>query len=223
MAIVTKNFTINDYIEALSSKSSVPGGGGACGVVAALGASLGSMVCNLTIGKERYADYEEEIKELLYNCTKLTQRFLECADEDAKCFEPLSKAYGLPHKTDEEKAYRDKVLEENLIKAAMAPIDTMLIIADILNILDRLADIGSILAISDVGVGAELAIAASDGAALNVFINTKLMKDRAAAEELNNKTRDLIDANHKLGRRAYNKVYKLLDPNGPIPVVDDKK
>ena len=92
------------YLEALSSKAPVPGGGGASAVCGALGVALGEMVGNLTVGKKKYAQWEPEVKECLLRLEAARGQFMELSDEDARVFEPLSKAYGIKAETEEEKA-----------------------------------------------------------------------------------------------------------------------
>ena len=86
---------MQEFIEVLSSKAAVPGGGGACAYVAAAGMALGAMVANLTTGKKKYAQYQEEIEELLSKAEQLSKELMTYMDKDAESFEPLSKAYGL--------------------------------------------------------------------------------------------------------------------------------
>lgn len=210
MAVGTGNITIEEYLKVLSSANAVPGGGGASGVVASLGAALGAMVCNLTSGKKKYAEYQDEIEMLTAKCEELRDRLLDEADEDAVCFKPLSEAYGLPKTTEDEAAYRDKVLNECLERAAKAPLEMMKTIGEILVILNRLSVIGSKLAISDVGVGAKFCVASTYTSSLNVFINTKLMKNRELAESINSEALALIDKNSKIGEEAFDRVFAEL-------------
>lgn len=103
--------TIEGFLEVLSSKEPIPGGGGASALAGALGNALGQMVANLTIGKKKYAGVEEEIKELLGRMQELQAVFVTLADRDAEVFAPLAQCYGLPSATEEEKAYKETVME----------------------------------------------------------------------------------------------------------------
>lgn len=198
--------SMKDFIEVLSSKAAVPGGGGACAYVAAAGMALGSMVANLTTGKKKYAGYQQEIEEILTKADVLSKELMEYMDKDAESFEPLSKAYGLPKDTPEQVAYKEKVMEQALTDASMTPIALMEKILEALKILDRLSIIGSRLAVSDVGAGVQLCKAALNGASLNVFINTKLMKNRELAEEMNTKTDALLIEGNEMADRIYDTV-----------------
>ena len=188
-----------DFIDELSSAKPVPGGGGACAAVGALAAALGMMVGNLTVGKKRYADVEEEIKGALARLKELKNRLIELTDKDAECFEPLSRAYGLPRETQEEKAHKERVLEKALYEASIVPLELM-------ECLKLLEEKGSRRAVSDAGVGILFAQAALNGASLNVFINTKLMKDREKAQKLNGRADDLIQEGAEFQEKIYGEV-----------------
>lgn len=189
--ILDKNFM--EFAEELSSAAPVPGGGSACAAVAALAAALGEMVAHLTAGKKKYAQYEEDVQRVLAKAPALRQELMELADEDVKAFEPLSRAYGLPKETEEEKAYKEKVMAETLRGASLVPLRMMEKVSEAVALLEEMAVKGSRLAISDVGVGAAFAGAALKGASLNVFINTRMMKDRKQAEEFNEKANRLLE------------------------------
>ncbi len=194
------------FIDDLSSAKPVPGGGGACAAVGAFAAALGMMVANLTVGKKRYADVEEEIQENLACLDGLKKRLIALTDKDAECFEPLSRAYGIPKETEEEKAAKEQVLEKALYEASIVPIELMETILKTMECLEILGEKGSRIAVSDVGVGVLFAQAALEGASLNVFINTKLMKDRKQAEELNRKADALIREGTFYRQRIYAEV-----------------
>lgn len=194
---------IVDFLECLSSKEPVPGGGGASALAAAVGMSLGSMVANLTTGKKTYAQYQEEIDEILIQAAEVTKELYSFMDKDAEAFEPLAKAYGLKKDTPEEIAYRDEVMAAALLTASLAPLSLMEKIVDAMKILNRLSVIGSKLAISDVGVGIQMMQAALNGASLNVFINTDLMKDKDTAVALNQKADDFLAQGKQITEETY--------------------
>ncbi len=177
--------TCSEYIDVLASSEPVPGGGGTSALVGAIGIALGSMVGSLTVGKKKYQDVEEDIRSLMEQADRITGELKALCDEDAVAFAPLSKAYGLPNETEEEKEYKAKVMAECLKAAAAVPVEIMEKACEAINLLEEFAHKGSRLAVSDAGVGAVMCKAALKGASLNVFINTKSMKDRAYAEKLN--------------------------------------
>lgn len=205
-----KEQVIQDFLDVLSSKEPVPGGGGASALCGAVGNALGQMVANLTVGKKKYAEVEPEVKEHLEKMVKLQAEFTALADDDAKVFAPLAKAYSLPSETEEQKAYKAEVMETNLLAASAVPLQIMEKSMQMLTILDRLADIGSRMAVSDVGVAVQSTRAALLGAAMNVYINTKSMKDRNKAEELNSSANKMIEEGSRQADRIYDKVLKAL-------------
>ncbi len=182
----------DEFVEVLASKAAVPGGGGASALVAAIGTALGNMVGSLTVGKKKYAEVEEEMWQLKGKCDELQKKFLELVERDAEVFEPLSKAYGLPKNTEEEKSEKDRVMEAALREACTVPMDIMIYCCEAIDLIVEFAAKGSALAISDAGVGAAFCKAALEGASLNVYINTKSMKDRDYAEQLNEKCNQML-------------------------------
>lgn len=182
-----------EFVQELGSKAPVPGGGGASAMAAAIGASLGSMVANLTIPNPRYAEAAEELTGILTELNELTGEMLACVEEDAVGFEPLSRAYGLPKNTEEEKETRAAVMEDALRTACAAPVRMVEICARMIGCLKILSEKGAKLVLSDAGVGVVLVKAAMQGAVLNVYVNTRMMKNRGEAERLNRHCSELID------------------------------
>ncbi len=148
-----KDLTVSTFLEELSSKKPTPGGGGAAALGGAQGVALGEMVINLTLGKKKYADVEEEMQLLLVRLEEIRAEFLRLADEDARVFAPLAAAYGLPSGTEEEKKHKEEVLETHLLAASLVPKTVMEQAVEAIKIMDILAHKGSRLAVSDVGVG----------------------------------------------------------------------
>ncbi len=183
----------NEFVEVLGTKAPVPGGGGASALVGAVGTALGNMVGSLTVGKKKYADVEAEMYELKAKCDVLQKELLALIEKDAEVFEPLAKAYGLPKETEEEKAEKERVMAIVLKDACAVPMEIMEKCCEALELIKVFAAKGSALAISDAGVGAVFCKAAIQGASLNVFINTKSMKDREYAEELNAKANAMLE------------------------------
>lgn len=185
--------SIDMFLNELSSGAPVPGGGGASALAGAAASALASMVANLTTGKKKYAEYQGEIDEILEKTAVLVKDFEKLIEKDAEVFEPLSKAYSIP----KDEPGRDMALEEALKTACSAPYEIVMKTKEAADIIVRLETIGSRLALSDVGVASAMLQACVKGAAMNVYINTKLMKDRSYAEELNavtEKTVEEVDA-----------------------------
>lgn len=165
------------FAEVLASKAPVPGGGGAAALAGALGVALCSMVGNFTTGKKKYAAYEEDVQRMLAEGETLRARLLELVEADAAAFEPLSRAYAIP----KEDPTRDSVLEEAALNACKAPMEMVSCCGEALLLLEEMLEKGSRLLLSDVGCGALLCKAAMESAAMNVFVNTGSLQDRAVA------------------------------------------
>ena len=206
------DMTMDNFLVVLSSSEPVPGGGGACGYVAAVGMSLGNMVLALTTGKKKYAEYQEEIEELIVKATDLTKRLAECMDKDAESFKPLAAAYGLPKDTEEQIKEREAIMAKALVTASEAPLSMMELILEAMKLIDRISVIGSRIAISDAGVGVQMCKAALNGASLNVYINTKLMKNIDVAEDMNTKADELVITGNELADKVYDRVMDCVHP-----------
>ena len=178
-----------EFVEVLASNAPVPGGGGAAALVGALGTALGNMVGSLTVGKKKYADVQDEIIALKAKCDELQKQLLDQVPADAVGFEPLAKAYGIPKDNPD----RDRILEEATIVACQVPMKIMELCCESIEAISVFAAKGSRLAVSDAGCGAVCCKAALQSASLNVFINTKSLKDRELAEELNAKANGMLD------------------------------
>ncbi|MEE0510419.1 MAG: cyclodeaminase/cyclohydrolase family protein [Peptococcaceae bacterium] len=190
------------FLTELSSNAPVPGGGGASAAVGAFAAALGMMVTNLTIGKKKYAEYEEELIACRARLEKLRDQLIDLVDGDAVAFEPLSKAYSIP----KDDPTRDQVMEDALYEASVVPMSIMETVLAAAKELEILVEKGSRLAISDVGVGILFAQAAIEGASLNVYINTKLMKNRERADDMNAKADAIIAEGAALQKSIYGGV-----------------
>lgn len=210
---MTQQQTINDFMEVLSSKQPVPGGGGASALAGGLAAALGLMVGNLTVGKKRYAEVETEVISMMERLTAARGEMTRLIDEDGEVFAPLAAAYGLPTGTEEEKEYKAQVMEKNLLAASLVPVRVMELAAELLELLEELEKKGSVMAVSDVGVAAQFARTALTGAVMNVYINTKSMKNREKAEGINDRAAETMDRGVALADRIYECVLARLKGN----------
>ena len=197
--VLMTDLPCGDFVKVLASSNPVPGGGGAAALCGAIGTALGNMVGSLTAGKKKYADVEEEIREMMESCARLQGEFLDLVQEDAKAFAPLAKAYGLPAETQEQKRYKDEVLENCCKDACEVPLLIMRKCCEAIELAVRFAEKGSRLAVSDAGCAAAVLEGALKAASLNVFINTKSMKDRDFAEK---KNADALEMLHFYGAKA---------------------
>ena len=183
------DMTLKEFAAASASKAPVPGGGGVSAMCGALSASLAEMVTNLTAGKKRYAQYEEEIQTIMKQAEELRTDLLDCINKDAEAFAPLARAYGMDRN---EEGYAER-LEACLKDAARPPFAILEHCAKVVELDERLAVIGSKLAVSDAGTSVMLAHGAMHGAFLNVMVNTRLMKDREYADAFEKQAKDLLD------------------------------
>lgn len=208
---MAENRQIQVFLEELSSRQPTPGGGGASALAGALAGALGLMVGNLTIGKKKYQAVEGRILELMERLTGLRDQMTELIEEDARVFEPLARAYSLPAGTEEERAYKDQVMEENLKKASQVPLELMEKTMEILEILEELGEKGSVMAVSDVGAGLQMARAALTGALMNVLINTRGMKCRETAEAYKEHAMKMLREGTERADRCYQAIAERLD------------
>ena len=169
------------FVEVLASDAPAPGGGGAAALVGAIGTALGNMVGSLTVGKKKYADVEAEIIALQGKCSALQKELLDQVEADEKGFVPLARAYGIP----KDDPARAETLEKATVTACQVPVRIMELCCEAMEAIAVFAVKGSRLAVSDAGCAAVCVKAALQAASLNVFINTKTLKDRALAEEMN--------------------------------------
>ena len=197
------NKSVSEFTEALAPKAAVPGGGGASALVGAIGIALGDMVGELTVGKKKYADVEEDVKALMARAQELRVKLLSCVNKDAEAFEPLSRAYGIP----KDDPTRDEVMEKCLRDAAAAPLEILDLCCEAIDLQREFAAKGSVLAISDAATGVVFCWSAMYGAAVNVKVNTKSMKDRVYAEEINAHVDAQMAKYRSLAEKVYQDVY----------------
>ena len=177
------------FVEVLASDAPAPGGGGAAALVGAIGTALGNMVGSLTVGKKKYAEVEEEILALKARCDALQKELLDQVEADDIGFVPLAKAYGIP-KDDPNRA---EILEKATVTACAVPMHIMELCGQSLECIAVFAAKGSRLAVSDAGCAAVCCKAAMQAASLNVFINTKSLKNRDVAEEMNRHANEMLN------------------------------
>ena len=197
------NVSVKSFTEELASKAPVPGGGGASALVGAIGVALGDMVGELTVGKKKYADVEEDVKALMVRAQELRVKLLECIDRDAVAFEPLSRAYGIP-KDDPNRA---EIMEKCLRDAAQVPFEILCLCCEAIELQVDFAAKGSVLAVSDAGTGVVHCKAALQGAAINVKVNTKAMKDREYAAAIDRQVDERMEKYGAMADEVFNKVY----------------
>ena len=198
--------TVNEFTNRLSSKEPVPGGGSVAALTGALGAALGGMVADLTVGKPKYADVEEEVKNIKEAVGILQRDLLMLIEKDANAFAPLARAYRMASGTESEKLEKERVMQECLVQAALVPLEIMEKCAIALPLIERLAEKGSVFAVSDAGCAVALLKASTQAAWLNVRINVRMIKDEVFAAETDARGKDLLNNNIALADRIYGVV-----------------
>ena len=201
MALTEQN--LDAFAAALASRAATPGGGGASALAGALGVALGEMVGALTVGKPKYAAVEDDVRNLMARAETLRGRLLSAINADAEAFAPLAKAYAIP-KDDPD---RDAVMEQCLRTAAAVPLEIFDLCCEAIDLLRSFGEKGSVLAVSDAATGAVLCRGAMYGAAVNVKVNTKLMKDREYADEINRRVDEMMEQYRKIAEKTFEDIY----------------
>jgi formiminotetrahydrofolate cyclodeaminase len=181
--------TLKNFLDEIASSSPAPGGGSVAALAGALGAALTSMVCNLTIGKKKYADVEGEMKKIVKQSEELRAQFTALIEKDAEAFNKLMEAFGLPKESDAQKALRNAAIEAATKEATMVPLEVMKHCIDAIALAQSVAAKGNKNSVSDAGVSALMLHAACESAALNVRINLSGLAD---AEFVNWKNEEMI-------------------------------
>ncbi len=203
--------TVEQYTARLASGAPIPGGGSASALVAALGMALGSMVANLTVKKVE-GEAAAALKGILQEAEALQEKLLELVDADAQAFTGVSRVFKMPRETEEEKAARREAMQKALKEAAVVPMEAARLCLKALHLQERLLELGTPHAISDVGVGALFLGAALRGAYLNVRINLNGIKDEEYNARLEGELLPLLEEGSNLAAEIYRQVERILEP-----------
>jgi formiminotetrahydrofolate cyclodeaminase len=183
--------TLDEWLDDLASASPAPGGGAAAAVANAIAAALVSMVCNLTIGKPKFADVEPAMRDVLTEATTLRRESLGVAGDDAAAFDAVIAAYRLPRQTADEQAARTAAIQDALVAAAEVPLRLAGLAADVIALAERIVDDANPNVVSDVAVAASSARAALEAAVVNVEVNVASITDPERRGELTTRLADL--------------------------------
>lgn len=207
------NKSLQSYLDEVASDSPTPGGGNVAAFSGALACSLGIMVCNLSIGKKKYLDVEEDLKDVKFQLENFKDKFIQLAEEDNEAFNKVMAAYKLPKETDEQKVLRDEKIEDATIGAAVVPGDVIKVCKNVIPSIQVVAQKGNQNSLSDAGVSVSLLKSAAQGALLNVVINCTSLKNQVFANEMLKKTELIFndiraeaivilnDINHKMKKK----------------------
>lgn len=205
-----KEKPLQTFLDELASQASTPGGGSAAAVSGAMGAALVSMVCNLTVGKKKYADVEEEMKALLARSEDLRRQLIDLITADVKVFNQVMAAYGMPRETEDEKEARTEAIQAALKKAALVPLDCARACAEVMKLSRPAAEKGNLNVVSDAGVAVLAAYAGLRSAALNVYINLAGIKDEAFVTEKGGELESIMAGCDDLAEEVYHLVKSKL-------------
>ena len=201
---------IRHFLDKLASKSPEPGGGSVAALTGSLGAGLVSMVCSLTLGKEKYKDVQPQVEALIKESEKLRIEMQDLIQKDTEVYGGLSEVYKMPKNTDAEKAARTAKMQEALKKACQVPFEIGLKSLEVARLAQRAAEIGNVAAVSDAGVAVLLAQACAQSAALNVKINVNSIKDDAYNKEAWSKMETVLKQVAALEKTVMETTYKKM-------------
>lgn len=210
MQTTYENTMIGTFLEKLSSAAPAPGGGSVAALSGAMAASLVSMVCNLTIGKEKFAKDEQEVKAVLQGALKLREELTSFIDEDVAAYQAVIACYRLPKGTSEEKFARKEQLQAALKRANEVPYRTAEACFRVLTLNRRLPQIGNPNAVSDIAVSVNLAEAALQSALYNVDINCKYITSKEYVSEYRRKRWELAKRAERLKEEIVSAVQVML-------------
>ena len=195
--------SINNSLDELGSTAPVPGGGSTSALVGALATALGRMSGALTVGKKKYADVENDLRDMMDRAQELREKLCACVQKDIDAFEPLSKAYAIP----KDDPNRDEIMEKCLKTAASAPLEILDLCCEVTALNKEFSEKAGRLVISDAATGAALCWAALHGAALNVKVNTSAMKDRAYAGSVEQHVDEALEKYSGMAEETFYSVY----------------
>jgi methenyltetrahydrofolate cyclohydrolase len=185
---------LHEYLDDLASDRPTPGGGSTAALSGAMGAALICMVARLTRGKADYAAVQPEIETIIERVERLRIRFQQLVQADIEAYGQLSASFKLARTTSEEKVARTTAIQQQLIEAALVPLEMVERAAELIQDCQRIAEIGNINVLSDIGVAATLTSTAGSGASWMVRTNIHLLKDQAYANELNTRLQTALEA-----------------------------
>jgi formiminotetrahydrofolate cyclodeaminase len=202
--------TVAQFLDELSSNSPAPGGGSVAALAGAAGAALTSMVCNLTIGKKKYAEVQEEMAATLRQSEELRSALTQLIDKDTEAFNKVMAAFGLPKGNEQEQAARSAAIQDATKAATLVPLGVMSLCEQALRLAKTVAVKGNKNSASDAGVSALMLQASCAGASLNVRINLGSLTDRAFVDEVSAKNREYSRQVELLTREVLVEVEKSL-------------
>ncbi|MCC5911199.1 MAG: cyclodeaminase/cyclohydrolase family protein [Clostridiaceae bacterium] len=185
------NMTVTEFLEKTASNDPVPGGGSIAALSAATAAALTEMVANLTVGKKKYVEVEEEMKEVAKAFVDARKELIKDIDKDADSYDQVMQAFKLPKETEVEIEDRKNAIQEATKKAASVPLEVAQKAFAMMESIEKVVVKGNQNAVTDGAVAAMMARTAVLSALYNVKINLGSIKDEAFVEEVSNKVKEL--------------------------------
>ena len=201
---------VSQFLDELASDAPAPGGGSVAALTGALGAALVSMVCNLTVGRKKYAEVEDEIRKVLDRSESLRVELGRLIEEDVSAFNRVSEAMKMPRDTEEQKAVRQDAVQKALKAATEVPMQVAAACTRVIELCEPVANMGNINAVSDAGVAVLMAEAALKSAALNVMINLAWIEDKGFVDEYNTRLTELLAGQSDVKDDVYKLVISKL-------------
>jgi formiminotetrahydrofolate cyclodeaminase len=202
--------TLTQFLDELASSSPAPGGGSVAALAGAIGAALTAMVCNLTIGKKKYAEVQEEMQSALTESERLRRDLAELIDKDTEAFNAVMAAFGMPKNTEEEQHRRERAIQDATKSATLVPLNVMSLCERALALTKITAEKGNRNSVSDAGVAALMLQAACSGAGLNVRINLTGLNDEVFVQGTIEKTRVISGRVEQLAAETLGVVSKAI-------------
>ena len=187
------NRTLADFLDIAASNEPAPGGGAVAALSGALACSMISMVCNLTVGKKKYSDVQDEIEKLLSRTETLRKHFQDLIQQDSEAFSDVMGAMQMPKQSENESTLRKEALQHALQKATHVPLRTMEYSAESVKIAHRVAQIGNKNVISDIGVAAIMAEAALHSGWLSIAANLEAIDDQEFVDRISDHAEQILD------------------------------
>ena len=201
---------IREYLEDAASDKPAPGGGSISALTGALASSMSEMAANFTVGKDRYADVEDRVRNCLRRLELSRGKLLTLMESDVEAYTAVNEAYDMPRGTDEEKNHRRETIQEALKEAMMVPFNVMQQCANVAEASAELVDIANRNLLTDVGVSAILAEAACSAARLNVDINIKYLKDQSLIDDVVPKADKFLETTRDCRKKVDGKMQEYL-------------
>ena len=208
---ILASMTLHGFSDELSSDSPAPGGGSVAALAGTLGASLSSMVANLTFGKKKWLPMFDQMCQIAQKSQLLKDELLQLIDADTESFKTVLEAYKMPKNTGSHIIRRNEAIDAAMKEATNIPFQTLKCCREIMDLALEAAHYGNPNSVSDAGVAAEMANAGVHGAALNVFINLKDIKDKKFCVKMKRNTEDLVKYADKLLMKTRRTISKIMN------------